>query len=171
MEEATAIGRTANAEVVRAAAPFAFDRDTQVFDLTQRRFTFGRDRYAGYRIPFLFVENGIVHVYYLQPRKGAGPDIDELGMVGTIVQKYLLETEFFGLKTDVEFVDVGVLPGEKERSPRKYSLSDLPLWSEKRLSNRLTMISQALDIASESERIVRRPHNSPRPEPDMPLFD
>jgi hypothetical protein len=169
--EPTAIGRTANADIVRAAAPFAFGRDTQVFDLSPRKFAFGKDRFAGYRIPFLFVENGIVYVYYLQPRKNAGPDFDELGMVATIVKTYLLDVEFYGLKSDVEFVDAGTLPGEKIRFPRKYSLSDLKLWSDKRLSNRLTMISEALDIVSGSERVVRRPRAVSRPEPDMPLFD
>jgi hypothetical protein len=169
--EATAIGRTANSDVVRSAAPFAFGRTIQVFDLTSRRFVFGRDHHAGYRIPFLFVENGVVQVYYLQPRKSEGPDFDELGMVGTIVKKYLLETEFFGLKADVEFVDVGALPGKKERSPRKYSLSDLRLWSERRLSDRLTMIAEALDLVGNGDRVVRQPRAHHRPEPDMPLFD
>jgi len=169
--EATAIGRTANSDVVRSAAPFAFGRTTQVFDLSPRRFAFGKDHHAGYRIPFLFVENGVVHVYYLQPRKSEGPDFDELGMVGTIVKKYLLDTEFFGLKTDVEFVDVGVRPTEKERFPRKYSLSDLRLWSDRRLANRLTMISEALEIVANGDQVVRRPRVYPRPEPDMPLFD
>lgn len=169
--EATAIGRAANSDVVRAAAPFAFGLNTQVFDLSPRRFTFGKDHHAGYRIPFLFVENGVVHVYYLQPRKSAGPDFDEMGMIGAIVQRYLLEIEFYGLKTDVEFVDVGVPLGEKDRLPQKYSLSDLRLWSERRLADRLTMISEALEIVRQGDRVVRRPRASPKPEPDMPLFD
>ncbi len=171
MAEATAIGRTANSDLVRAAAPIAFGRNTQVFDLSPRKFAFGKDRFAGYRIPFLFVEDGVVKVYHLQPRKKAGPDFDELGMVATIVKTYLLDVEFFGLKSDVEFVDAGTLPGEKVRFPRKYSLSDLRLWSDKRLSDRLTMISEALEMVSNSEKVVKRPRVISRPDPEMPLFD
>lgn len=171
LAEPTAIGRTANSDLVRAAAPLAFGRNTQVFDLSPRKFAFGKDRFAGYRIPFFFVENGVVYVYHLQPRKNAGPDFDELGMVATIVKTYLLDVEFYGLNCDVEFVDAGTFPGEKVRFPRKYSLSDLRLWSDRRLSDRLTMISEALDIVSGSDKIVERRRVSPRPDPDMPLFD
>lgn len=168
--EKTAVGRTANADVVRCAAPFAFGRSTQVFDLSPRRFSFGRDRSAGYRIPFLFVENGIIHVYYLQPRKTAGLDFDELCMVATIVEQYLLNTEFYGQRCDVEFVDVGA-PEGTERVPRKYSLAMLPRWSSRRLTDRLSMISEALDVVAEGDRVIRRPRARPRPEPEMPLFD
>lgn len=169
--EKTAIGRTSNADVVRYAAPVAFGRSTQVFDLSPRRFAFGQNRSAAYRIPFLFVENGIIHVYYLQPRKGAGLDFDELCMVATIVEAYLLQTEFYGQRCDVEFVDVSASEGQKERVLKTYSLASLPRWSNKRLSNRLSMISEALDIVNENERVIRRPRVRSRPEPDMPLFD
>ncbi len=169
--EKTAVGRTANSDVVRYAAPVAFGRSTQVFDLSPRRFAFGQNRFAAYRIPFLFVENGIIRVYYLQPRKGAGLTFDELSMVGTIVDAYLLRTEFYGQRCDVEFVYVSAPEGAKERVLNTYSLATLRLWSEERLTKRLSMIAEALDIVAGSERVVRRPRVRPRPEPDMPLFD
>lgn len=169
--ESRDVGRSANTDVVERAAPFAFGRTTQVFDLSPRRFVFGRDRRSAFRIPFLFVENRVVHVYFLQPRKSASPDFDELGMIGTVVKNFLLDTEFYGQRCDVEFVDVGVPLGGSERLPRKYTLETLRLWSAKRLSDRLTMISEALDIVNGSSRIVPRPRKSPRPEPEMPLFD
>lgn len=169
--ERTVIGRSCNTDVVNCAAPFAFGRDTQVFDLPPRRFEFGRNRNAAYRIPFLFVESSIIHVYYIQPRKSAGLNFDELCMVATIVKRYLIDTEFYGQKCDVEFVDVGVPYGEIVRRPRKYSLDSLELWSERRLTERLTMIAEALDWVGKSDRVVVRHRLRPRPEPEMPLFD
>lgn len=169
--EKTAIGRSANTDVIRHAAPLAFGRKTQVFDLSPRRFSFGRNRHAGFRIPFLFVENGVIKTYYLQSRKSAGLDFDELCMVATIVKYHLLDTEFFGQRCDLEFVDVGVPQGGSERLVRQYSLSDFRLWSEERLADRLTMISEALDIVAKGDRVKRRHQMRPRPEPDMPLFD
>ena len=169
--EKTAVGRLSNSDVVKHAAPFAFDRTTQVFDLPPQRFRFGQNRSAGYRIPFLFVEQQIVHIYYLQPRKNAGLSFDQFCMVATIVKRYLLDREFYGQRCDIEFVDVGVPQGSKDRLPRKFNMQDLRLWSDQRLADRLTMINEALDLVASSGRVEERSRRGRRSEPDMPLFD
>jgi len=92
--ERSPVGRASNIADVNLAAPFAFGRNTQVFDLSRRLFAFGRDHSAAYRIPFFFVENGIVTAYYLQPRKSAGLDFDELGMVASIIKNIYLKLNF-----------------------------------------------------------------------------
>jgi hypothetical protein len=166
-----AVGRSANIEIVRLAAPLAFERVIQVFDLSPRRFSFGRDRRTAYRIPFLFVEDGVVKVYFLQPRKGAGLSLEEFGMVATVVKKDLLDTEFFGLKTDVEFVDLSAPEQGGTREVREFNLATLNLWSEKRLADRLSLISEALDWTANSGRVEKRRRPDHRPEPEMPLFD
>jgi hypothetical protein len=92
-------------------------------------------------------------------------------MVATIVKKYLLDTEFYGETCDVEFIDLGVPLRSKERVPQRYSLADLPLWSDERLTDRLTVLAEALERLQGSDRIIRRHRVGVRPEPDMPLFD
>jgi len=169
--EKTAQGRKSNSEIVQLAAPVSFGRGTQVFDLPRRQFQFGRDLHAGYRIPFFFVENKTVKLYFLQPRKGSNLTYDQLCMVATIHKKYLLDTEFFGQSTDVEYVDVSADPNTKERELRRYSLESLKLWSDTRLADRLTLIADALDYVRSSGIVRARKRIVHRPEGDMPLFD
>jgi hypothetical protein len=168
--EKTKAGRTANADIIGRAAPLAFGRTTQVFDLSRRRFSFGRDLYSGYRIPFFFVENGIVKLYYLQPRKEYHLTYDQLCMVATIHKRFLLDTEFFGQPVDVEYVDLSADPITKVRGLHRYSLSSLELWPEKRLADRLTLISEALDYVRTSG-LVKPWRRQPPRAADMPLFD
>ena len=46
--------------------------------------------------PFFFVEAGLIKVFYLQPRKNAGLEFDELCMVATIMKRFPLDTGFMG---------------------------------------------------------------------------
>jgi hypothetical protein len=109
-------------------------------------------------------------LYYVQPRKEHGPSLDQLGMVGKIHKKYLLDTEFFGQASNVEYVNLGAPEKNGPRVVRTYSLDTLSLWSDERLADHLTLISEALDVIEE-RGIVKSRRRSPRPEPTMPLFD
>jgi hypothetical protein len=163
-------GRISNGEIIQLAAPKAFGRTTQVFDLPPSKFSFGRTRRAAYRIPFFFVEDGVVKLYYIQPRKEHGPSFDQLGMVAKIHKKYLLETEFFGQASNVEYLNLGALEKKGPRVVRTHSLDTLNIWSDERLADRLTLISEALDKMEERGTVKSRRRPS-RPEPEMPLFD
>ncbi|MCG7394056.1 hypothetical protein MHY87_14180 [Microvirga sp. ACRRW] len=169
--EKTKIGRLANTSLVEHVAPLAFGRATQVFDLPARKFPFGRDRFAAYRVPFFFVENGVIKLYYLQPRKGVGLSYGELCMVASIHKSYLIDTEFFGQECDLEVVDASAPLGGKDRVIQKYNLSELDLWEPERISRRLSLIAEALDLVEASGRVEPRRRHTVNPSKDMPLFD
>lgn len=160
-----------NSDLINHAAPFAFERSTRILQLSPRRFPFGRDRTAAYRVPFFFVENGIVKLFFAQPRKTDVPTVEQLGMMATIHKRYLLDTEFFGQRTEVEFIDVGPALDGGVRKPSKYTLADLPLWSETRLADRLTLLAGGLEKAEASGLLAPKIKRPPRPTAQMPLFD
>jgi len=168
--EATNVGRKSNETIVRMAAPVAFGRSTQVFDLPRRQFAFGRNLFAGYRIPFFFVENAVIKLYFLQPRKMFNLTYDQICMVATIHKRYLLDIEFFGQRVDLEYVDLSADIDSSGRALQHYTLDSLELWSDKRLQDRLTIIAEALEYVKTSG-IVKPRDRRPPTAPDMPLFD
>lgn len=163
-------GRKSNAEIVTLAAPLAFGRKTQVFDLPRRQFQFGRDLRAGYRIPFFFVEDGIMKLYYLQQRKGANLTYDQMCMVATIHKRFLLDTEFFGQPCEIEYVDLAANALTNERVVTRYALATLELWPEERLRDRLTLVSEAFERVRASG-VIKAKRIARRPDKDMNLFD
>jgi hypothetical protein len=94
------VGVVPNRDVVALAAPLAFGRKTQVFDLAGRKFAFGRERLASYRVPFFFVEGGVVKVLLLLPRKGPYLTYDAICGCASVLKKYLLEQEFYRRQVD-----------------------------------------------------------------------
>ena len=163
--------RKSNSEIVTLAAPLAFGRQTQVFDLPRRQFPFGRNMRAGYRVPFFFVEGGVVKLYHLQPRKGASVSFAQMSMVATIYKRFILDTEFYGHKVEVEIVDLAEDPGTKNRAVNRYSLNDLDLWHEHQLQDRLTLIAESLDRVWTSGLIKPRDRKGRCRDPEMTLFD
>lgn len=164
------VGVKPNRDVVELAAPLAFGRATQVFDLPPRKFAFGKNRLSSYRLPFFFVESGVVKAYFLLPRKGPYMSYDSICGYATIIKTYLLEQEFFGESIDLEIVDVSSRTGKSPRECRVYKLSDLNLWTEARLQNHLRVVSMALDRL-ELEGIEKNKRRRYLKDAELPLFD
>ena len=165
------VGSGPNRDVVSLAAPLAFGRKTQVFDLPSRKFAFGRDRLSSYRVPFFFVENGTVKVYLLLPRKGPYLSFDAICGCATVLKKFLLEQEFYGQPVDVEIVDVSRKTKDAARTIQKYAIADLPLWSEERLKEHLRVVSAALDQMELDGVVKNNRRKRPLKDVELPLFD
>lgn len=161
-------GHRYNKEVTELAAPLAFGRNTHVVDLSPRKFAYAGDRKAAYRLPFFFVEQGIVKAFCLQPRKSGKLTIDQVGGYATVVKKFLLDTEFFGERVDLEFVDLGSPDGKGPRSVDHLCLDDLMLWSEEKLEAHLNVVAEALRFIEDNEIIESK--RRPLKVPDLPLF-
>lgn len=165
------LGREPNRHVVEMAAPLAFGRRTQVFDLSPRKFAYGRDRRAPYRISFFFTEGGSVKLYFIQTRKRPYLSLDHYGGLGHVWIRYLLEQEFYGEQFDLEIVDTSQEIPRGPRVLRSYTLDDLPIWSEERLQDHLNVVSKALDRLENQGRAFNPRRLRPLKDADLPLFD
>ncbi|MDO9440920.1 MAG: hypothetical protein Q7T73_08520 [Beijerinckiaceae bacterium] len=162
--------RKSNSEIISLAAPLAFGRKIQVFDLPHKKFAFGKDYLSTYRVPFFFVENGIIKLYFFQTRKTSQLNDGQHAMIATILKKNLLDQEFFGMETDIEYVDVGAMAGQQSRKLTVRSLADFTLWSDDRLEHRLAMIAGALDFIQDHELVRPRRRSTRLASTEMPLF-
>jgi hypothetical protein len=163
------VGFKPNQDVITLACPLAFGRKTQVFDLGIRKFPFGRNRFASYRVPFFFTELGVVKLYYLQYRKGfiLSRDIYE-GML-LVHRSYLLDQEFYGETSDVEYVDCAAPEDKGPRVRKIYSSSSLEQWSDERLRDQLGIVAAAMDSIEARALKVKRVR--PLRDSSLPLFD
>ncbi|WP_422022238.1 hypothetical protein [Roseibium sp.] len=165
------IGRQFNVEVAKLASPVAFGRKTQVFDFPRRQFRFGADRAAPFRVPFFFVEDEIIKILFLQPAKSGGLAEHQLGGLFTVLKKHLLDREFYGEQTDIEYIDTSSPTIGGARQLTRKSLIDVKLWTEDMVAEHLTMIAKALsnlEARGLAEDIKPR---RPFKDPELPLFD
>lgn len=162
------VGAKANLEVANLICPLAFGRKTSVVDLSPRNFQYGAGRYASYRIPFLFVENKHVKIYFLQPRKNTCYTFDQVSLYASIARKHLLEKEFYGELTDIEFVEAAVRNQGAKREIKEYCLQDLEIWDDLRISQHLSAVDKALTFI-ESEQLVKKKRR-PLKDSQLPLF-
>ncbi|MEM9279420.1 MAG: hypothetical protein AAGA76_12665, partial [Pseudomonadota bacterium] len=144
-------GQVHNIELVKLVAPLAFGRKTQVFDLSPRHFQYADNRSAAYRLPFFFSEDGVVKAFGLQFRKNGRLSNEQIAGYASIVKRFLLETEFYDMPADIEFIDCGVPAGSEDRVATKYSLIDLDLWTDEKIQSHMEVVVEALRFIEDNE--------------------
>lgn len=162
-------GRSFNIDVIKLAAPLAFGRTTRVFQLPARKLPYGSDRLASYRIPFFFAEDAVLKAYFLQPRKNTHFSLSQYGLLASVIERNLLQNEFYGERYDLEVVDVSNPQDEDKRSIARHSLGDLSRWSDRDIDEHFRLVDEALTVV-ERERLVTKVRR-PLKDPALPLFD
>lgn len=94
-----------------------------------------------------------------------------MSMVATIHKRFLLDTEFYGEKCDIEYVDLSANKATGEREVNTFKLSDLELWSDRDLADRLTLIAEAIEYIKQNKLAERKVRRSQKINAEMPLFD
>lgn len=168
-EYAAKFGRSFNVDVIKLTAPIAFGRHTRVFQLSRRKLPYGGGRLASYRIPFFFAEGGVINAYFLQPRKNTHFTPRQFGLLASVIERNLLENEFYGQKYGIEIVDASRKQDEEARSLQRYSLADLPKWSNGDIERHFQMVDQALSVV-ENEKLITKIRR-PLRDPNLNLFD
>ena len=162
------VGASANLEVASLACPVSFGRLTKVVEVSPKSFQYGAGRHASYRIPFFFIEDKTAKLYFLQPRKNTVYTDKQLSIFASIVKKYFLDVEFFGEKTDIEFVEVAQRAPGKGREVKVLSLSDIELVSDAVLAKHLSVVQEALRIIEDEKLVTKK--RRPLKDRDLPLF-
>ncbi|WP_313617858.1 hypothetical protein [Agrobacterium sp.] len=162
------VGAAANLDVAKIICPLSFGRTTNVVDVPSRSFHYGAGRYASYRVPFFFVEDRTIKLYFLQPRKRTVYTKKQIGIFATIVKKYFLDAEFYGEKTDIEFVEVAERTPGKGRELNVLGLSDIELVDDAALAKHLSVVQEALRIIEDEKLITKK--RRPLKDRDLPLF-
>lgn len=162
------VGKKSNIDVVKAAAPRAFGRRTHVFDLGPRSFRYGEGRQASYRAPFFFTEDGVIKLFYLQPRKSAPLTQKQRSLYATIAKKYLLDDEFFSQAVDVEMLDVAERVKGEGRVLSVSSLSTIEMLSDDIIQGHLRVVLDALEFVEKQNLVTKK--RRPLKDPELPMF-
>ena len=89
-------------------------------------------------------------------------------LYASIAKKYLLDSEFYGEQTEIEFVEAAVRNDGKHREVQVYSFQDLEIWDDYRIARHLNTVEEALGII-EAEKLVKKKRR-PLKDSELPLF-
>lgn len=155
------LGRASNQEAAKFIWLAGKGRSVKCFPLAQRQFAIRRDLSFLVDPLFFFVENKIIKIFWLQPRRRFNPTIEGLGTLAVILRMtYSDDFDEF----DVELLDLSMPEGERGRVSRTFDFGSLSLLSEHEVRAALGRFAQAYDYVSAMG--VARPERRPRPQKD-----
>ena len=119
--------RIQNARVVKLITPFAVNRSIQVFSLPKRNFSLTKGVDSPMGPSFFLVEAEVVKVFYLHCRNAHRATKEDIEFWAAAQKFEVLDTEFYGLKSDFEILNVGPRDRTGNARVERLSLADLSL--------------------------------------------
>ena len=124
-------GAKSNVEVALLLRQSAIGRSFQCFPIKPRRVKISREHSLTVSPPFYFVENGVVKIFWLQPRRTFALDDQQAGVLAALLRLSHFRDDFEDAR--LELYDASA-PDGKNREPRVLGLSDLPVVSDRELT-------------------------------------
>lgn len=150
--------RKPNAEVLRLVRSAGQGREVRPYAVAPRVLRFRSDIEIKISPTFGFVEGGAASIYWLQPRKAFALNLEQLGILVSVIRFAYLVEDFEGV--GLELLDLSVPVGLAKRSSTTYRLGDLPLLSASAINDMFTRFLVAFDEAKMPAR-PRRPSRRP----------
>ena len=139
-----------NAKVFRLISGLSIGRAIQTFNFPKRSLTLARGIDAPMGPSFFFVENETIKLFYIHCRNGHRASQQDLAMLASAYKNEILELEFFGLKADIELIDVGPRNKDGLATVDSYSLGDLILPSIEEMKAKTDMFLKAFKYVDEN---------------------
>jgi hypothetical protein len=134
-------GRKQNLEVVDHLWEAGEGRSVNCYALSHQRFPIRRD--LSIRVPadFLFVEDGVPHVFWFQPRRTFALTQLGLGVIASIFRMTFLVDDL--ARAGIEMLDLSA--PDKVRVHARYTLENLPTLSDAEVTAVVQQLVQAYD--------------------------
>ena len=96
-----------NAKVLKLILEIGRGRTIQTFNFPRRKLSLAKGIEAPLGPSFFFTENGEVKLFYLHCRNAHRGTLLHLGKLAAAFSFEVLQNDFYGLRSDIEIVDVG----------------------------------------------------------------
>ena len=96
-----------NAKVLKLILEIGNGRTIQTFNFPRRKLSLSKGIEAPLGPSFFFTENGAVKLFYLHCRNAHRGTLSHLANLAAAFNFEVLQNDFYGLRSDVEIVDVG----------------------------------------------------------------
>lgn len=169
--DGTSIAKVHNTKVLRLTAPLSQGRAIQTFPFPKRAITLAPGIQSSLGPKFFFVENGLVKLHYIHARNSFRASLKDFAGLGWAIKQEILDQDFFGQPSDVEFINVDKRDGTS--SVEVYNLGDLlphlKESPEKTIARFVKCLRHVDENSLAKERTRRKPKDKPSPQLDLGL--